>query len=146
MDQHKGKIDVDIGQRILADHYDVYLNEVNMCSRTCCSHYELDDRAFMSQADRPKPFQPRGAIDGIVSDSSLAKSMALSARWGTSCGTPFYAKEFCQRNKQWADQEPYLNDRPHQPWTVFKARDGAPAISRKKRTESGKRRTRRSRK
>ena len=146
MEEYKGRIDVDAGQRILADHYDVYLNKVNMCSRTCCSHYELDNRAFMSQADRPKPFQPRGAIDGIVSDSSLAKHMALSARWGTSCGTPFYAKEFCQTNKQWAEQEPYLNDRPHQPWTVFKAKDeGRPASRRKDRITS-KHRTRKGRK
>ena len=116
---HKGKITVEIGQEILADHYDVYLNKINMCSRTCCSHYELDQREYMSQSDRPFPYQPRGAIDGIVSSTALAKQMGLSARWGTSCGHPFIAKEFCKRCIQWADQEPYLIDRPHQPWTTF---------------------------
>ena len=48
MKEYKGKLDVEIGQKILADHYDVYLNKINPCSRTCCSHYNLDDRAFMS--------------------------------------------------------------------------------------------------
>ena len=119
MEQHKGKIDIGIGEKVLADHYDVYLNKINPCSRTCCSHYDLDDRAFMSQADRPKPFQPRGALDGIVTDASLARKMGLVARWGSSCGMPFYAKAFCERNIQWADQLPYLKDRPEEPWTTF---------------------------
>lgn len=119
--QHKGKLDLKIGQEILADHYDVYLNKINMCSRTCCSHYNLDAREFMSQADRPKPFAPRGAMDGIVSTSVLAKKMELSVRWGSSCGTPFNVKEYCSRNIQWKEQEPYLKDRPEQEWTHFNA-------------------------
>ena len=119
MEEYKGKIDIEVGERILGDHYDVYLNKINPCSRTCCSHYDLDDRAFMSDPSRPKPYQPRGALDGIVTDSTLAKKMGLAARWGSSCGMPFDAKIFCERNIQWAVQEPYLKDRPEQPWTVF---------------------------
>jgi len=120
MEQYKGKLDIKIAEEILADHYDVYLNKINPCSRTCCSHYELDDRAFMSQADRPKPYQLRGALDGIVCDTTLAKNMSLIARWGTSCGTPFIKKPFFQKHIQWREQEPYVKDRPYQPWTEFK--------------------------
>jgi hypothetical protein len=119
IEEHKGKLDVEVGEKILADHYDVYLNKVNPCSRTCCSHYELDDRAFMSQVGRPVPYQPRGAIDGIVCDTTLAKKMGLAARWGTSCGTPFFAKPFLERNIQWSELTPYLLDRVSQPWTIF---------------------------
>ena len=119
MEQHKGKINVTIGQEIMADHFDVYLNKINPSSRTCCSHYELDDRAFMSDPSRPKPYQPRGAVDGIVCDTALAKKMGFSARWGTSCGIPFNKTEFCQKNIIWKDQEPYLYDRLQQPWTDF---------------------------
>ena len=119
MEQYKGKLDTTIAKEILADHYDVYLNKENPCSRTCCSHYELDDRAFMSQADRPKPYQPRGALDGKVCDTTLAKKMTLIARWGTSCGTPFDAGAFFKKHIQWMDQEPYIHDRPSQPWTEF---------------------------
>lgn len=119
MKQHKGNIDIGIGQAILADHYDVYLNKVNPCSRTCCSHYEVDAREFMSQSDRPLPFQPMGAIDGIVSDSATATTMGLSARWGSSCGTPFVASDFFTRNAQWVDQKPYVKDRPLEKWTMF---------------------------
>lgn len=119
MKEHKGKIDIDIGQRILADHYDVYLNKINPSSRTCCSHYELDNREYMSQQDRPKPYQPLGALDGIVTDTTLAKKMGFSARWGSSCGAPFFAKDFIQAHPQWDHLEPYMPDRPSQPWTIF---------------------------
>lgn len=119
MEQHKGNLDVAIGKEILADHYDVYLNKINPCSRTCCGHYELDDRAYMSDPARPKPYQPRGALDGIVCDTSLAKNMSLIGRWGSSCGTPFDKTEFCKQHIQWREQEPYLKDRPAQPWTEF---------------------------
>jgi hypothetical protein len=119
IEEYKGKLDTTIGKEILADHYDIYLNKINPSSRTCCSHYELDDRAFMSQADRPKPYQPRGALDGIVCDTTIAKKMSLIARWGNSCGTPFDKTAYCKNNIQWNDQEPYLHDRPQQPWTEF---------------------------
>jgi hypothetical protein len=119
MEQYKGKLDTTIAEEILADHYDVYLNKINPCSRTCCSHYELDDRAFMSQADRPKPYQPRGALDGKVCDTSMAKKMSLIARWGSSCGTPFDAGAFFKQHIQWNELEPYIKDRPNQPWAEF---------------------------
>ncbi len=124
MEEHKGKINVQIGQEIMADHYDIYLNKINPSSRTCCSHYELDDRAFMSDPSRPKPYQPRGAVDGIVCDTTLAKNMAFSARWGSSCGIPFNKTEFCRQNIIWKDQESYLRDRPQQPWTEFSIHRG----------------------
>jgi hypothetical protein len=119
MEEHKGKIDIAVAKDIIADHYDVYLNKINPSARTCCGHYELDDRAYMSQADRPLPYQPRGAVDGIVCDTNLVKKMSMIARWGSSCGTPFDKTEFFKKHIQWKDQEPYLHNRPSQPWTEF---------------------------
>jgi hypothetical protein len=132
MEQHKGKINIEIAQEIIADHYDVYLNKTNPCSRTCCSHYELDDRAFMSQADRPLPYQPRGAVDGCVADSDSCKHMGFYGRWGASCGMPFYAKEFVKQNIQWKRFGPHLHDRPSQPWTYFKTLDKPMKLSKTK--------------
>jgi hypothetical protein len=120
MDEHKGKLNIDIAQKIMADHYDVYLNKENPCSRTCCSHYELDAREYMSDPSRPKPFQPRGALDGNVVDTKMAKNMSFSLRWGTSCGIPFDANKFCLENRVWDYLRPYLHDRPQQPWTTFR--------------------------
>jgi len=119
IDQYKGKIDIDIAKTILGDHYDVYLNKENPCSRTVDSHYELDDRAFMSQSDRPKPFQPRGAVDGKCVDSVTAEKMGFHAKWGSSGSIPFYTDKFIKDNPIWSYLKDYLLDRPNQPWTLF---------------------------
>ena len=124
MDEHKGKINIDIAKKIIADHYDVYLNkDDNPCSRTVCSHYDLDAREYMSDQSRPKPFAPHGAVDGIVCDTSLAKKMAFVGRFGNSCGIPFIKDEFCKKHRQYYKFCPYLHDRPSQPWTEFASED-----------------------
>jgi hypothetical protein len=120
MDEHKGKINIEVAQKIISDHYDVYLKkEENPCSRTVCSHYDLDAREYMSQSDRPKPYSPHGAVDGIVCDTNLAKSMSFIGRFGNSCGIPFFKDEFCKEHRQYEKFCPYLKDRPTQPWTEF---------------------------
>ena len=138
MDTWKGKLNVSVAQEIISDHYDVYLNKELPCSRTCCSHYELDAREYMSDPSRPKPFQPRGALDGNVCDTTMAKNMSFLLRWGNSCGTPFYKDKFCQENREWAYLKDYLEDRPQQPWTTFE-------ISKKTKSKSVKRKSRRPR-
>jgi len=121
MDEHYGKIDVEVAKAILADHYDVYLNKDNPCSRTVDGHYELDAREYMSQPGRPLPFQPRGTVDGKVMDSSMAEDLSFWARWGNSAGMPFNATEFLTEHIQWSHLNGYLKDRPGQPWTLFGA-------------------------
>jgi hypothetical protein len=120
MDEHKGKINIDIAKQIISDHYDVYLlKDDNPCSRTVCSHYDLDGREYMSDPGRPKPYAPRGATDGIVCDTNLAKKMSFVARYGNSCGIPFIKDDFCKKHRQYYKFCPYLKDRPTQPWTEF---------------------------
>ena len=120
MDEHKGKINIDIAKKIISDHHDVYLEkDDNPCSRTVCSHYDLDPREYMSEPGRPKPFAPHGAVDGIVCDTNLVKKMSFIARFGNSCGTPFIADEFSKKHRQYYKFAPYLKDRPSQPWTEF---------------------------
>ena len=117
--KYKGKIDIEIAKLIISDHYDVYLNKINPCSRTICAHYDLDAREYMSDPTRPKPYAPRGAIDGCVVDSNMAKKMSFELRYGDSCGMPFLKDQFCDRNRQWEYLREYLHDRPQQPWTIF---------------------------
>jgi hypothetical protein len=119
MEENKGQLNVRLALELIADHYDVYLEKENLCSRTVCSHYELDAREYMSDPSRPKPFQPRGAVDGIVTDTTMAKRMSFMGRYGSSCGMPFIVKDFCNRQRQWKYLEQYLFDRPEQPWTPF---------------------------
>jgi hypothetical protein len=119
MKKYKGKLNVNLAKTIIADHYDVYLKKINMSSRTICSHYERDDRKYMSQPGRPVPFQPQGAVDGVAVDSKLARNLQFYGRWGSSCGTAFNAKEFFKKHLQWRIFKDYIFDRPSQPWTLF---------------------------
>jgi hypothetical protein len=118
MDNYKGKLCVSIAKKIIADHHDVYLNRQNPCSRTVCSHYELDAREYMSQADRPKPFSPHGALDGCVVDGAMARQLRFWGRYGNSCGMPFNRDKFCNEHRQWEIFRPYLMSRPRQPWII----------------------------
>uniref|UniRef100_A0A6C0HSD0 Uncharacterized protein n=1 Tax=viral metagenome TaxID=1070528 RepID=A0A6C0HSD0_9ZZZZ len=119
MEEYKGRIDETTAKAMIADHYDVYLHKNNPCSRTVCAHYELDPREFMSQESRPLPFAARGAVDGCIITSKLAKQMKFLLRWGNSCGIPFIVSEFCEKHPQWAFMKNYLEDRPPQEWTEF---------------------------
>ena len=120
MEEYKGQLDLETAKIIIADHYDVYLHkENNPCSRTVCSHYDLDAREYMSDPSRPKPFSPHGAVDGCVIDTVMAEKMSFMCRFGNSCGIPFNKNEFCDKNMQWDNFRPYLNDRPTKPWTDF---------------------------
>jgi hypothetical protein len=119
MDEHKGKLNIEIAKKIIGDHYDVYLGKENPCSRTVCSHYDLDAREYMSDPSRPKPFAPHGAVDGIVCNTSLAKKMSFVGKFGSSCDIGFNKDDFCRKHRQYYKYCPYLKDRPAQPWTVF---------------------------
>ena len=85
-----------------------------------------------------QPYQPRGAVDGCVVDTESCKNMGFYGRWGSSCGTPFYVKEFIKQNMQWKRYGPHLHDRPSQPWTYFKTLDSLPKMK-MTRSKRGKR-------
>ena len=143
MDKYKGKLNINIAKQIISDHYDVYLlKENNPCSRTVCSHYDLDAREYMSQPRRPVPFSPHGAVDGMVSNTELIKKMSFISRWGNSCGTPFIKDEYCKKHRQWENFGPYLKDRLSQPWTEFsitkKMAKSRPLFSKKNKGSSSK--------
>jgi len=118
MQKYHGKVDVTVAKTIIADHHDVYLNKDNPCSRTIDGHYELDP--FQYYQGR-QPFQPKGAVDGKVTDSALAKTFGFWGRWGNSSGIPFDADKFLEEHIQWGHLKGYLKDRPSQPWTLFQA-------------------------
>lgn len=112
------RISVAEAQLIIADHYDLYLGKDNPCSRSICAHYDLDKREYMSQEGRPKPYQPKGAVDAKIGTSSMCDKMKFMARWGNACGTDFKKDDFCDLRREWEYQRPFLEDRLKQPWVV----------------------------
>jgi hypothetical protein len=118
MEQYHGKINVAVGEKIMADQYDVYLNKINPSSRTVEGHYELDPMQYWAER---WPFTPHGAVDGKVMTTDMANAMSFWARWGNSSGMPFSANQFLTQHIQWDYLKGYLADRPTRAWSVFKA-------------------------
>jgi len=121
--EHAGRIDVEAGQVILADTFDVYMNCANPSSRTICAHYDVDPMFYVSDPNAVWniPYFPGGSVDGKVTSAAMARSMGLSARFGRADGVGFDAEEFLGRHPQWNWQQGHLRSRPAQPWTLFSA-------------------------
>lgn len=123
MRQYAGQINIEIAQQILADHYDVYLEQEKPGSRTIEGRYDLDRFEYWQART---PYVPKGAVDGKVMDSAMAREMSFWARWGSSSGLPFHADEFLAAHPQYDYLAGYLHDRPTQPWSLFRAGQTAP--------------------
>lgn len=116
MKKYYGKIDVEVAKRMLADHYDVYLEQEKPSFRTICGHWELDNGMVPGTLGA---YLPGGAVDGKVVDSEMAENWKIWAKWGSSCDIGFNAREFLDKHPQYEWLEGYLKDLPAQPWTIF---------------------------
>lgn len=112
---YRGQLNVVIGSKILADHYDSYLKKVNASARSICKHCELDDCENSADPELV-PFIPVGTVDAAVVDATIASQLSFLFRFGSSCGKPFNKKEYFLKNPQWQELYPYIKDRPSQPW------------------------------
>lgn len=118
MAEHKGKIDVGLGQRFLGDHHDTFsgLNEPG--ERTLCGHIDLSARGS-------KPWQPphgtAGAVQNKVADAAMAEQMSLSALMGHACGLHFKSAKHLEAHPEFAWQKEALRDLDAHKWTVFRA-------------------------
>lgn len=119
MKVNAGKINLELAESFLSDHFDTYLNVLKPNGRSLCAHFNLD--ADIQTPGLMEPYHPFGTYDGKVIDSKMAKQMSFIARWGSSCGMPFDAKAFLEEHPQYEWMTGLLKDRPTQPWTVFKA-------------------------
>lgn len=116
MKKNYGKIDISTGKLMLEDHYDVYLKKYYPSNRTICGHSDIDPYQF----GNGYPYSPEGALDGKVVSSKLAEYFTFWAKHGRTCDEPFYVDEFIRKQPQWSWQKEFLQDRPTQPWTLFK--------------------------
>lgn len=116
MEKYRGKIDVEIAKKMLADHYDVYLEKEAPSFRTICGHWEVDNGMVPGTSGA---YLPGGAIDGKVVDTRMVREWQMWVRWGHPCGTPFHAEEFLKKHPQYEWRRPYLKDIPANPWIVL---------------------------
>jgi phospholipase B-like protein len=117
MQENKGRIDVALGQRFLADHFDTFDQKIEPSERTLCGHVELSARG--SRPWQP-PYGAAGAVQNKVADASMAQQMMLSASMGHSCGIHFKAAKHLQAHPELDWQKDEMRDLDSHRWTLFK--------------------------
>lgn len=119
MAEHKGKIDVELGQRFLSDHIDSLTGKNDPNERTLCGHVDLSPRGMKGWQP---PFGVAGAVQAKVTDAALAAEMSLIASMGHSCGIDFDAATHLSRHPEFGWIKPVLRDLKSHPWTRFSAK------------------------
>ena len=119
-DKYRGKLDTTNAKKILADHYDVSENKYKMGKMNICKHAELEGREPNKESNKESnknpneerrdlkgtlvPLKgkgprktvgfPKGATDGKVIDSSMARRMQFEGRMGSPCGRIFRKSDY----------------------------------------------------
>jgi len=124
MQEHKGEIDVEMGEKFLGDHFDSYEGKEHADERSLCGHTDNSPRGVPQWNDAP--YDPEGAVQGKVTDSSMAAKMSLRARAGHPCGEDFLAKDFLEQHPEYDWEKPALRDMKAGPWTTFTAGQSPP--------------------
>lgn len=115
---NKGKIDTQMAEVFLADHYDTFTKKEGANRRTLCGHGDMEP-VTLPGSDSP-PFSPSGAVQAKVIDSQLAAQMDFIARIGHPCGINFDAAKFLEAHPEFSWESPVLRDMIAGPWTDFR--------------------------
>jgi hypothetical protein len=115
--ESKGKIDVNMAEEFMADHYDSYQKKVDPDQRTLCGHADLSPRG--EPVWEWEPYYPGGAVQGKATDGNMAKAMSFYAHAGHPCGEDFLAAPFLKAHPEFAWEAPLLRDMKAGPWTLF---------------------------
>jgi hypothetical protein len=116
MKENRGKIDVAMAKKFLADHYDAVRNRNSGSANTLCGHVELDDKGASSDW---RAFYPAGASNAKATDSRLAAEMKLWAAAGHACGTDFKLDAYLKAHPEFEWQRELSGDMPSGAWTLF---------------------------
>jgi hypothetical protein len=124
LNENKGKIDVDLAEQMLSDHFDTFEKTTQANERTLCGHVENAPQGIAIWGWGAN--FPGGAVQGKATDSTMTKEMRRVARMGHPCGEDFLAKPFLAAHPDYAWQEPYLRDMKAGPWSFFQSDEARP--------------------
>jgi len=116
MAENKGKIDVALAQRFLADHYDTYEKKEDPDERTLDGHVDLSPRG---SGDWIGPYGMAGAVQNKAADAGQIEHMTLTAAAGHACGMDFKAASHMAAHPEYNWQKPLQRDMDAYPWTAF---------------------------
>jgi hypothetical protein len=118
MKESRGKIDVALAEKFLAEHFDPYEKKATANERTLCGHTDASPRGI--QVWEWDPYYPGGAAQGKATDGRMAEKMSFVARSGHPCGQDFLATRFLAAHPEYKWQAPLLRDMKAGPWTEFR--------------------------
>ncbi len=124
MKASKGKIDAEMAEKFLSDHYDTTLQQDQAGEHSLCGHGDVAARGVPEW--EWGPFYPGGAVQGKAMDSRMAKGLSFRARMGHPCGGDFLVEPFLKAHPEYSWQAPKLRDMKAGPWTVFKTGQRTP--------------------
>jgi Phospholipase B len=120
MSENKGKIDVPMAKKFLADHVDSVTGKTEPSERTLCGHFELSKRASGAGAWQAG-YSTAGAAQNKATDSSMTSNMKFVAAAGHACGMDFLAAKHLQEHPETSWEKPALRDMKAYPWTTIAA-------------------------
>jgi hypothetical protein len=116
----KGKLDVETGKQVEADHFDATQNKNANNKCVVCGHVDEDAKGCM-EWDWPT-YYPGGAVQGKVTTADMAGKMQLWAHMGHPCGESFIGSKFYKEHSEYEWQSKYLTNMISYPWTLFEAK------------------------
>ena len=116
----KGKLDVETGKQVEADHFDATQNKNANNKCVVCGHVDEDAKGCM-EWDWPT-YYPGGAVQGKVTTAYMASKMQLWAHMGHPCGESFIGSKFYKEHPEYEWQSKYLKNMISYPWTLFEAK------------------------
>ena len=121
MEQNKGRIDAQLAERFLSDHYDSFQKKQEANERTLCGHAEDSPRGIKQW--EWGPFYPGGAVQGKSADANMANGnqMSFYTRAGHPCGGDFIKSDFLKKHPEYNWQSPALTDMKAGSWSLFKS-------------------------
>ena len=119
MKEHFGKLDTDLAEAYLSDHYDSFEQKEDAGKRSLCGHEDTSPVGEKVWGD--PPYDPGGAVTGKVMDSDMAAKLSFRGRAGHPCGEDFIAEPFLVAHPQFEWERSILHDMKAGPWTTFTA-------------------------
>jgi hypothetical protein len=110
--KYYGKINLQNSKKIISDHYDYSVKKIKMGKNSICNHGELEHKS-------KKPFFPRGAVDGKIVNTKLAKKMSFIGKWGSSCSRVFNTENFVKEHPKYKSWKNYLINFHNKKWTTL---------------------------
>jgi len=113
--RYRGVIDTNNAKKIIADHYDCYLEKNRMGTRGICKHNEVSEE----HNETDYPYSMFGTVDAKTVNSEMAKKMEFLAIYGSACGRRFSIKKHIENYPYYKKSGKFVKDFIGYDWVLI---------------------------